>query len=428
MVLLLFSCKEKSKQSVTIGEISDTKEKQEPPLQSIYHYVAENGVTLYSDVNIDYTSKKIRSLDFLEPVEIIEVYKNQTHTVSYGGLRELRGYVCKIKTQNDQEGFIFSELIKTYEELSKRVDMTGLDQKSIDQHGRISKAEGMRRLFNSLDNKPAKEYHYTIANRLSLRKKPSLDAERITVLKYLEPVEVLENFPNKKETIEDKQDGIIQGNWCKIRMLDSTEGYAFNGYIQSFSKLSKELGPKGIEANELRINGTLKTKTTLERFLEVIGTPDSIRSYKVVKDDFSGTTHREYQNGILYIVQNTPFEELDYGEGGWIYDDVAMTYYYKNGIEYEELNGEVSFSNIDFTQNNNYLTYNGSKIDSTTSLKTISNLFPVQSMHIWRRYDDTDGEVFEFGTTREKSNNGFETYWQLYCEKKARGFNVYWYD
>ncbi|WP_158596991.1 SH3 domain-containing protein [Aquimarina sp. BL5] len=211
----------------------------------------------------------------------------------------------------------------------------------------------------------SKEYFYTVANRLSLRKKPSLAAKRIAVLKYLEPLEIIENFPNKKETISDKKDGIVRGNWCKVRLLNGIEGYAFNGYIKSFEELPQKLNPKGIEPNELLINGKLKTTTSLKYFLDIIGKPDSIMSYELSKkNDFSDKIEREDRDGILYILQNiNAFTDanngdfLDAGYGGWVYNNIRMKYFYKNGIEYEELNGEVSFSNIDFAINNNFITY-----------------------------------------------------------------------
>jgi len=427
--VLFFSCKEKIQQpekiadveTATITENSTTTEKKQI---TEYHYVAQNNVFLYDGIDLSYKSEKIDTLNFLEPIKIITKRKDLEYSI--GGYRELDGYICYIQTLDGTKGFIFSEYLKTYDELSKRFNMKDLDKNSIANNGRLSKAEGMLRLFNSLDDKPSKKYSYTIANRLSLRKNPLLDAKRITVLKYLEPLEIIENLPNKKETIEDKEDGTIHGNWCKVRLLNGTEGYAFNGYIKPFGELSEKLFPKGIEEDELLINGKLKTTTTLDYFLEVIGKPDSIKYYQVVKDDYSDKIERTYIDGILYIIQNTD-QHLELGDGGWIYDDLDVHFYYKNGIEYEELNGEVGFSNIDFTQNNNYLEYNGFRIDSTTTLKAITKLFPIQSIHKPWRYDEDDGQFFEFGTIREK-NNGTEVFWQLHCSKKATSFNVYWYD
>ncbi|WP_299313660.1 SH3 domain-containing protein [uncultured Aquimarina sp.] len=429
---LFFSCKEKNQQAVkkTKNAILEHAKQKTISQDTTYYYVAENGTILYSDININYSSEKIDTLDFLEPVEILKKHKDLKHTVGYGGYynrKDLKGYICKIRTLNGKVGFIFNQHLKTYDDLSKLLKMNGFDKKSIIKNGRLSKAEAMLRLSNSFDNKPSKNYFYTIANRLSLRKKPSLDAQRITVLKYLEPMEVIENLPNKKETIEDEEDGPVHGNWCKVRLLNGTEGYTFNGYIIPFNKLSEKLNPKGIEGNELLINGKLKTISTLNDFLEVMGRPDSIRSYNVVENDFSGKIQREYENEILHIVQDIPYNYLEYGEGGWIYNDINMKYYYKNGIEYEELNGETAFSNIDFTINNNYLEYNGFRIDSSTTLKTITKLFPIQFISRRQRYNHNDGMLFQFGAIREK-NNGSEIYWQLNCSKKAESFNVYWYD
>lgn len=423
---ILFGCKTDKKQpnqKEKLINIGTTNINQ----YSKYHYVVENSVALYEDTDMNYKSKVVDILDFLEPVEILKEHKDLIQTITYGSQKEITGYICSIKTLDGEKGFIFSEHLKTYDELEKRFDMRNLNEDSIEKNGRISKAEGMLRFFDSFDNKPYKRYSYTIANRLSLRETPSLDAKRITVLKYLEPLEIIENLPNKKDSIEDQEDGIINGNWCKVRLLNGIEGYAFNGYIKEFGELSEKLNPKGIESDELLINGKLKTTTTLKRFLEVMEKPDSIRSYKVVKDDFSGKTNREFKNGILNVVQNTPYNYLEYGDGGWVYDDVRMKYYYKNGIEYEELNGEVGFSSVDFTQNNNYLIYNGFKIDSSTTLQTVVRLFPVQSINKPRKYDVDAGEVFEFGTVRAK-NQGTEIYWQLDCSKKVKSFNVYWYD
>ncbi len=427
---VLFSCSsKKSKPEKIITQKKDTLPIKTPLQNSKYHYIANNETLLYGDTNIDHTSAKIDTLDFLEPVEIIEKHKTLTHTYINADVRikKLKGFVCKIRTLDAKEGYIFSGYLRTNHQIAKYINVTDLDEKNISKNDKLTKAQALLRLFNSFDDTTSQTFYYTIANRLSLRKTPSLNGERITILKYLAPLELIENLPHKKEIIDDAERGEIKGNWCKVKLLNGEEGYVFNGYLSSFENLSSKSIRKGIEPQELLINGKLKTTTTLNRFLEVMGKPDSIRYYKVVKDDdFSDKTNRTYKNGILYIQQITSYNYFD-GDGGWVYDDIKMKFYYKNGIEYEELNGEVSFVDINFNLNNNHIIYNGFKIDSTTTLKTITQLFPIQSIQTHWRYNDYPSKLYEFGNLREK-NSGSEIYWQLYCDEKARSFNVYWYD
>jgi len=427
---IIFSCKEKKHPTKQKNKLeNNTKLTINKDLYSKYHYIVQNGVLLYGDKKMDYTSEEIDTLDFLEPVEIIKKHKDLNHSFTNSGSKDkkLNGFVCRIKTLNNKKGYIFSEHLKTYGELSRLINLQGLDEKSISKNGKFSKPKALLRLFNRFDQTSSKPYYYTTANRLSLRKNPSLDAELITVLKYLEPIVIIKNLQHKKEIIDDSELGEIRGNWCRVKLLNGKEGYIFNGYIAPFEQLSEQLNPKGIVPEELLINGKLKTTTALSRFLDVMGKPDSVKYYTVVKDDFSQKIKREHKNGIVYISQNVPYEEnLDLFGSSWIYDDVKTRHYYKNGIEYEELNGEVSFSSIDF-KNNNYIMYNGFRIDSATTLNTIIKLFPIQSIHKSWRYNDHPSKLYEFGTVREK-NNGSEIYWQLYCDQKASSFNVYWYD
>ncbi|WP_157730271.1 SH3 domain-containing protein [Tenacibaculum jejuense] len=427
---LLLSCSTKeNKPKKTIEKKKDSIPIEVPLQNSKYHYVANDETLLYGDTNIDYTSTKIDTLDFLEPVEIIEKHETLTHTYVNldSRIKELKGFVCKIRTLDAKEGYIFSEFLRTNHQIAKYINVTGLDEKSISKHGKFSKGKALLQLFNSFDSTSLKTYYYTTANRLSVRKTPSLNGERITILKYMSPLELVEDLPSKKEIVNDVELGKIRGNWCKVKLLNKQEGYVFNGYLSSFENLSSKSIPKGIEPQELLINGKLKTTTTLNRFLEVMGKPDSIKYYKVVKEDFSDKINRTYKNGILYIQQITPYDYFDYGGGGWIYDDVKMKFYYKNGVEYEELNGEVSFADINFSLNNNHILYNGFKIDSTTTLKTITQLFPIQSIQKFWRYNDYPSKLYEFGVVRNK-NSGSEINWQLFCDEKARSFNVYWYD
>ncbi|GAA4114243.1 hypothetical protein GCM10022393_13570 [Aquimarina addita] len=96
--------------------------------------------------------------------------------------------------------------------------------------------------------------------------------------------------------------------------------------------------------------------------------------------------------------RNLEWQYFELGNGGWVYDDFNIRFYYKNGMEYEELNEAVGFSNIDFMLNDNYLEYNGFRIESSTTLKTITRLFPIQSINKRMRYDDPQEELYEFGT------------------------------
>lgn len=394
-------------------------------LPTEFHYIIENHTILYGDSNINYTSTEIDTLDFLEPVQILKHHKELKHSI--GGYRDLEGYVCYVKTLHNKKGYLFSEHLQSYKELSALLDTEELDFQSVLKKGRLSKAEGIDRLIESFDNQPTKELYYSIANRLSLRKGPSLQAKKIKILKYLEPMEVIENLVDKKETVLDNEDGIIKGNWCHIKLLNGTEGYVFNGYIKPFEELSDKLNQKGIEADELLINGKLKVTTSLDEFLEVMGKPDSIKSYTIVDDWNANLIHKHYEDGVLIIQEETD-PHLELGDGGWVYQDLEMQFFYKNGIEYEELEGEVGFASIDFMQNNNFLVYNGIRIDSSTTLKTIAKLFPIQTINKRWRYDSENyAHFYEFGTLREK-NDATEIYWQLYYDKKATSFNVYWYD
>ncbi|MFD2561728.1 SH3 domain-containing protein [Aquimarina rubra] len=266
-----------------------------------------------------------------------------------------------------------------------------------------------------------KEYFYTIADRLSLREKPSVNSKRIAILRYLEPIEIIENLIDKTETVIDKEDGEINGNWVKIKLLNGQIGYAFNGYIKSLKKLSSKLKPKGIDDADFLINGKLKAHTSLKRLLNYIGKPDSIRSFNVVKDDYSYKIKRKYKNGILYIIEDTD-QYFELGDGGWIYQDFKVKFYYKNGIEYEELNGEVGFVSIDFKIKNNYLEYSGMRIDNSTSYKEICKLFPIQA----KKEDCKKG--FKINAIRSK-HDYVDAFYILDLEnEKPNKFYFYWYD
>lgn len=266
-----------------------------------------------------------------------------------------------------------------------------------------------------------KEYFYTIANKLSLREKPSLDSKRILILRYLEPIEILENLTYKAETIIDEKEGKIKGNWCKVKLLNGQIGYVFSGYIKSFSDLSPKLKPKGIDDADFLINGKLKAYTSLKELLNYIEKPDSIKSFNVVKDDYTYNVKRKYKNGVLYIIENTD-QYFELGDGGWIYQDFNVKFYYKNGIEYEELDEKVGFVSLDFNINNNYLEYCGIRIDSSTSYKEICKLFPIQT----KKEDCSKG--IEINATRSK-NDFIDAFYILNLENgKPQKFYYYWYD
>ncbi len=78
IVCLFFSCKEKGQQPAETKKnvISENTKQKISTQNTTYYYVVENGTILYNDINIDYSSKKIDTLDFLEPVEILKRHKD----------------------------------------------------------------------------------------------------------------------------------------------------------------------------------------------------------------------------------------------------------------------------------------------------------------------------------------------------------------
>ncbi|MBL3657617.1 hypothetical protein [Fulvivirga sediminis] len=416
VVLLLFSCK-KSRQLNETVDIEKDKGKNEkkgavqPPK---YYYVINNMAHLYEDTD----SEPSDTLHFLEPIKVIDYKLN----------RNGDAYVCKVETLDGNIGYLSSEDFKSYSELSDRFNMEGLDEKSIEGGRRLSAKEGTLRLIQGLDNRPSTDYHYTIFNMVTLYEEPSFTSEKVVDLKYLAPVEVMEKLEGKEEVVvEVEKSESVQGNWCKVKILNGTQGYVFDGFIRSFTQLPDKLLPKGIETDELLINGKLKAVTSLDQFIDVLGKPDSIRYYNIIEGyNEVGDITRQQKDGVLYVIENVD-QILEYGDGGWIYDDLRVHFYYKAGIEYEELEGEVSFSNIDFTKNNNFLLYNGFKIDSSTSFIEIAKLFPIHTINARISDDDDASTSYEFCGRRDK-NQAADIYWILSCSRNAEQFFVYWYD
>ncbi|TPN85869.1 SH3 domain-containing protein [Aquimarina algicola] len=271
--------------------------------------------------------------------------------------------------------------------------------------------------------------YYVYANGLTFREQPSLTAKKISTLKYLEPVYLLKNHPDKQETISDEGNTII-GNWVYVRLLNGKKGYLFNGFLRTVNELDS-LPPKGMLAEELLINGKLNIKSTKEEFINVLGKPDSIKSFIVVEDDdLVGEKNEYYYEDIYYIEENVAeYFGTEEGDLMW-YDSPETQLFYKNGVAYEELNNEISFLSINFmSDENNFLDYDGFRIDSQTTKQEIITIFPITTKeNKWCYENKEEFCSFDFGFMRTK-DTGSEISWNLsFTNQKATTFSFYYYD
>lgn len=145
----------------------------------------------------------------------------------------------------------------------------------------------------SSDKKPGEKFKqtrlYVLGSSLSLRKKPSLKAKRITVIKYGAYVK-----PAAQQTYGELfTAGGVRGRWLKVKLNNRT-GYAFSGF------LSKMPAPQGVSTPEAYVKKYLK-----KRGKPVVTTKDNITTVKqpytkgaaliTTVMQVSGTEYKSYQ-------------------------------------------------------------------------------------------------------------------------------------
>jgi len=216
-------------------------------------------------------------------------------------------------------------------------------------------------------------YFITSDNGIYIRDKPSLSGEKIGFLKYLDPVYVLKVMPKNEDVIYDK-DEIIGGNWVLIKndSVKEKESYVFNGFLKKRNEL-KSFPSKGLDGYKMLINGKLGFECKINEFIKTLGKPDSILSYRTHKDYYHKLS-RSDKDGVLQIIR---YISEDFDAESWHFDDVNARTFYKNGIEYEELNGQMFFTSINLKSNPKYsIKYKNHIWNSKTTIEDLFLLFP----------------------------------------------------
>jgi len=230
-------------------------------------------------------------------------------------------------------------------------------------------------VFTSIGQNIEGPYYSIAKNGLIIRDKPSLKGKKIGKIKYLESVDVKHILFDKQQTVRDNGK-IIKGYWVSIE-YDDKNAYIFDGFLKLKGEIKKVKREK-INRSLLRINGMLSYKCTESEFVKHIEKPDSIVVNTVKHMSVSNNYKIKFNNKFTKLYKYKYYEYEDDIECAHFHGNCHNTKtYYKDGIVYEEFDGEMILVKIDFKNKPNFIEYKKYLWNNKSTFNEMFKLFPL---------------------------------------------------